>query len=761
MAITTETINTIFQIRQGNILDWNDKNPILSSGEPAIAFRYDNNNVIVEYIIKIGDGVKSWNELEGFSTAELQSIKKYMAEHGGSWDAIELESTEANKQFMFEANTKTLRHITQDDADSTKIASGLIYNAWQNGSAGFTGSNPDNMIVSGKSTFGVGRNIKVEANYACALGSHHNVTGYGAFAGGTGNIITTLKNNSGTTKNSQYATAFGQIVGTIGAASFSVGTGSSNIQSFVDALTFSNTSQQVYETWKKLERGTRPSISWGDWSARFGSYNISIGNNSFVAGGYNAAVGKYSVAFGENTWAEGDYSFVCGSGNTVLKHGVVGGTNNTATGDYAFIAGYENVANAYSAVFGQSNQAKGSHGFISGWSNTIHSEGASHSGVIGMKNYIGYGGYYSLVAGLNNISHNNGAMVLGAGLISSSNYSLTVGRLNKEVSGGLFVVGNGTGDVKECSINQTTNQIEYNGATPANAFVVYQDGHAEVASDNTSIDNSVPRWKTVKEDLSKKDNATSYNSYVTTNNSKNTEQDNRLTSLETNVKGLSGALQFKGIVEQNPTGLTGYSDGDVVIWNNSEYVWYDNKFNEFGPATDFVTQDEFNQWYNTDYGPTKMTLNSIATTADEKAQEALNRTGYTTIKTTDDGWTEIWVDDEIMSASKTYQGRIDEDCVYGSHWSSDNIFYYKLTDIPAKYHQLNCNIHNIYGYNLEAEAPNIEYPHWATIAHHPGQTNYTIMFRGSEGPGFGPDIYSDPELQIDYLSLSFTITLSK
>ena len=437
---------------------------------------------------------------------QLEEIHDYMIEHGGSWDAIELESAEANKQFMFEANTKTLRHITQDDADSTKIASGLIYNAGQNGSASFTGSNPDNMIVSGKSTFGVGRNIKVEANYACALGSHHNVTGYGAFAGGTGNILTTLANNNGSTKNSQYATAFGQQVGTIGAASFSAGTGDSAISNFVQNLTASNSKEEVYNEWIALNRGKRPSISWGDWSARFGSYNISIGNNSFVTGGYNAAVGDYSAAFGENTFVLHDHSFVCGSNNLVdWKESFAAGSNNKVYDQRSLVVGGNNIAGikgrcaeqekeeeennipegnrkiiGYNAVFGQNNSALSTHGFISGYNNTIAEAGTTHSGIIGMGNYIGNGGWYSFVAGLNNISHNNGAMVLGAGLISSSNYSLTVGRLNKEVSGGLFVVGNGTGDVKECSINQTTNQIEYKGATPANAFVVYQDGHAEV-----------------------------------------------------------------------------------------------------------------------------------------------------------------------------------------------------------------------------------------------------------------------------------------
>ena len=687
MPINTEIINTQFLIRRGNINEWNEVNPIPALGEPCLGYKIKEgtSEEIESYILKIGDGQRSWTELEGFGTADLAEIHKYMEEHGGAWDAIKLESTEANKQFIFEVNTKALRHITQDDADPTKIASGLIYNAGQNGSASFTGSNPDNMIVSGKSTFAAGRNIKVNANYASALGAHHINEGYGAFAAGTGNILITLANNNGKTKNSQYATAFGQQVGTIGAASFSAGTGDSAISDFVQTLTANNSKEEVYSYWIGFNRGKRPSISWGDWSARFGSYNISIGNNSFVAGGYNAAVGDYSAAFGENTIAKEDWSFVCGANNNALKYGFACGGNNTMLGERAFVAGYNNTVNTYSAAFGQSNIIKGTHGFATGYSNSIYETGASHSGVIGMNNHIGYGGYYSFVAGLNNVSHNNGATVLGAGLISSTSYGLTVGRLNKEVSNALFVVGNGTGDVQGCTINRETHKINYNGATPSNAFVVYNDGHAEVTKDDTSNNNSIPRMQTLKAELAKKVDNTTYSTYINANNNTNNTQNERLTTLENQVSGLSNSLHFKGIITQDPSSIKdGYFDGDVVMWNGSEYVWYKGQFYEFGPAADFVTESEFINWkeqnYNQDCSRIDAAINSLQGTIDglnaeqihaldEKGnpsniQEQLNAKatniqlenlkGLTTIKTTEDGWTEIWVDDQLIQASKTF-----------------------------------------------------------------------------------------------------------
>lgn len=50
---------------------------------------------------------------------------------------------------------------------------------------------------------------------------------------------------------------------------------------------------------------------------------------------------------------------------------------------------------------------------------------------------------------------------------------------------------------------------------------------------------------------------------------------------------LSGAMHFKGIVEVDPTTLTGYADGDVVVYKGTgkEYVWVDGKFEILGDAT--------------------------------------------------------------------------------------------------------------------------------------------------------------------------------
>jgi hypothetical protein len=59
--------------------------------------------------------------------------------------------------------------------------------------------------------------------------------------------------------------------------------------------------------------------------------------------------------------------------------------------------------------------------------------------------------------------------------------------------------------------------------------------------------------------------------------------------LQETVKGLSGAMHFKGVVDVNPTDISfdvsSYKDGDVVIFGNKEYVFNTNAFVEFGDAT--------------------------------------------------------------------------------------------------------------------------------------------------------------------------------
>lgn len=62
----------------------------------------------------------------------------------------------------------------------------------------------------------------------------------------------------------------------------------------------------------------------------------------------------------------------------------------------------------------------------------------------------------------------------------------------------------------------------------------------------------------------------------------------RISILEGQIGGLSGAMHFKGEVQEDPTemsSLDDYVSGDVVVYGNKEYVFDGEKFVEFGDVT--------------------------------------------------------------------------------------------------------------------------------------------------------------------------------
>ena len=63
-----EIIKTTFQLRRGYEAVWERNNPILACGEPG--FCIDKN------ALKIGDGIKTWKELEYISNSNTETIKQ-------------------------------------------------------------------------------------------------------------------------------------------------------------------------------------------------------------------------------------------------------------------------------------------------------------------------------------------------------------------------------------------------------------------------------------------------------------------------------------------------------------------------------------------------------------------------------------------------------------------------------------------------------------------------------------------------------------
>lgn len=62
----------------------------------------------------------------------------------------------------------------------------------------------------------------------------------------------------------------------------------------------------------------------------------------------------------------------------------------------------------------------------------------------------------------------------------------------------------------------------------------------------------------------------------------------RISTLESQIGGLSGAMHFKGTVNEDPATMqdvSSYVEGDVVVFGNKEYVFNGTSFVEFGDVT--------------------------------------------------------------------------------------------------------------------------------------------------------------------------------
>lgn len=56
---------TTFQLRRGNLTEWETKNPILAVGEPGF--------VVDKFKLKIGDGATAWNDLPYIADSDISN----------------------------------------------------------------------------------------------------------------------------------------------------------------------------------------------------------------------------------------------------------------------------------------------------------------------------------------------------------------------------------------------------------------------------------------------------------------------------------------------------------------------------------------------------------------------------------------------------------------------------------------------------------------------------------------------------------------
>lgn len=73
------TVKTTFQFKRGLLMRWEEKNPILSAGEPGWASDV--------HILKIGDGIHPWTELPALTGVDLneediqKAVERYFEKH--------------------------------------------------------------------------------------------------------------------------------------------------------------------------------------------------------------------------------------------------------------------------------------------------------------------------------------------------------------------------------------------------------------------------------------------------------------------------------------------------------------------------------------------------------------------------------------------------------------------------------------------------------------------------------------------------------
>ena len=77
--MATQVLNTRFQLKRGLAQAWNKNNPVLAAGEPGWT--------LDTHVLKIGDGVTAWNDLESIGGGVINendiqnAVNQYLEEH--------------------------------------------------------------------------------------------------------------------------------------------------------------------------------------------------------------------------------------------------------------------------------------------------------------------------------------------------------------------------------------------------------------------------------------------------------------------------------------------------------------------------------------------------------------------------------------------------------------------------------------------------------------------------------------------------------
>lgn len=129
------------------------------------------------------------------------------------------------------------------------------------------------------------------------------------------------------------------------------------------------------------------------------------------------------------------------------------------------------------------------------------------------------------------------------------------------------------------------------------------DGLATVWSKVKAADTTT--LNAAKNDATSKDNAlkTELNTTINGVDSKVVTLQGKVSTLETQITGLSGAMHFKGEYDSLPSDLSSFSAGDVILVDKKEYVCCDNAgtkhWHELGDEGSYLTKTEASNTYAT------------------------------------------------------------------------------------------------------------------------------------------------------------------
>lgn len=486
-VVNTDSVFARFQLRQGDVDEWtNAEYSAPLQGEPIIGWKNG------KPILKIGNGNDKWNELPNIGGLTNENI-----EIGKTIQKQDYTTNVNNRGKTF---TDTLNgeevaiySITSDDKYPVY---GEVFNDYYNN------------INLGKGGIVTGVYNRVLANYSSAEGNNVEVRAELSHGEGHSTVVDAFDNipeykkvsfpagynEDGTVKWEEkmiYKYGGGESTHVQGRNTTALGNGahcegdSSKQATSIDGYTNESNKTNpeadtiIYNLWLNTpasstdNNGRNFSIARGVGAHTEGQDCVSIGSGAHAGGYRSAAFGDQSFAHGVLSTAKADFA-------TAFNH-------STVLGEYGFGGGYNTFVNYSSGTaFGDQTSANS---------------------------------YATFVAGRKNLARTEASSVFGWGNQSTNRFQTVVGKLNAESNDALFVVGNGKSglnktdkgaDINWDCVSQTvdgTGKLEDNGCDRSNAFMVFEDGHAEVGAASTN-DLAVATYGQVKSIFNIKTKAT-------------------------------------------------------------------------------------------------------------------------------------------------------------------------------------------------------------------------------------------------------------